>query len=290
MPVQTGSTLKDWVAGWDPDAIHCEETLETAVANALSATLDLPERLVSGESLPLLWHWLYFNAWSPTEELGEDGHPATGWSLPPIPSRRRMFASSTVKVAEPLVVGERAVKSSSVISITSKCGRTGELLFVTVRSEYSQHGRSRLVEDQTVAYRSGSDSGIEPRHSDDFLGDDAEPWSHEPRLTTATLFRFSSVTANTHRIHYDERYAREVEKYPSLVVQGPLLAMYMADLATRRSGKAVSLFTFRATRPVFLGDLIRIEGRPNTSACSSADLRVSTGPNTVHATASVEFR
>ncbi|WP_407727569.1 MaoC family dehydratase N-terminal domain-containing protein (plasmid) [Rhodococcoides fascians] len=290
MPLASESTLAEYVDGWEPGVERREDILHPGAANALAATLDFHGGLVAGTALPLLWHWAYFLDWPPTKDLGEDGHPAHGQFLPPIPSRRRMFAGGTVTVIEPLVLGERAVKTSSVGSVVPKKGRTGGLLFVTVRSEYSQDGHPKLIEEQNLVYRNANSAGAAPQRTSGSLGDLDAPWSAEPQPTPATLFRFSAATANAHRIHYDERYARDVEHYPALVVHGPLLAMYMADLATSRSGKAASSFSFRLSRPVFLGDRIRIEGRADGVDCSSADLRVSTGPTTVHATSRIEFQ
>jgi 3-methylfumaryl-CoA hydratase len=279
-------SLAAYIEDWSPPAEDREDDLHPGRAAALAATLDLDESRSPGDALPLLWHWAYFLDWPKTDQLGPDGHPAEGRFLPPIPNRRRMFAGSHVDVAEQLQFGKPTVRHSTVANMVVKRGRSGELLFITVRHEYRQSGRVKLVEEQDLVYRSddGRSAPAAPRAEP--LEPSTAPWQMQPKTSPSLLFRFSAVTGNSHRIHYDKAYASGVEGFPDLVVHGPLLGLYMAELLRANGPEPVAHFGFRLRRPVFVGDAVRVHGTP---VGRTAELAVMSGASSVHATATATF-
>ncbi|TVT50434.1 hypothetical protein FNH05_15955 [Amycolatopsis rhizosphaerae] len=274
--------LGEHLESWRPEPVTTVDDMLPGPVAAMSAVLDQP---IPAGPLPPLWHWLYFLDWPLQRELGEDGHPREGHFLPPIPDRRRMIAGGRLKVREPLELGVEAERVSRLGEVTVKQGSTGEMVFVTVRHEISQGGRLRLVEDQDVVYRSGEDErrkAMLTRSTTEAPAAD-ERWQKELRPDTRLLFRFSALTANAHRIHYDEPYVRDVEGYPGLVVHGPLLVLLMLELVRDRPVRSVA---FRLRRPVFAGEHLRLLGSPGLEG---AGLRVATAREDRHATAEVGF-
>ena len=275
------------IQGWDPEQVLTVDTLDPATAQQLAATLDLPGVFESGSALPPLWQWVYFTEWPPTAELGADGHPLAGHFLPPIPNRRRMFAGGRVTVTVPLTLGVPAERHASVAAIKVKSGRSGELLFVTVRYHYRQHGETALVEEQDIVYRSDSGAATAFTRGTASLGDTEIPWATRHTTTPPLLFRFSALTANAHRIHYDEAYTIGTEGYPGLVVHGPLLAVYMAELVrAQAANRSVRQFEFRLSKPVFVGDAIEVQGTPDGD---TVQLAVISGGGVVHTSATARL-
>ncbi|GAA3208373.1 FAS1-like dehydratase domain-containing protein [Actinocorallia longicatena] len=279
--------LAPHVESWRPEPVTTGEFLSEAPAAALSALLDLPGP-AGGGVLPPLWHWLYFLNWPAQGDLGADGHPGSGGFLPPIPDRQRMFAGGRCEIGEPLRTGETAERISEVAAVEVKRGRTGELLFVTVRSTYLQRGRTCLVEEQDIVYRSGRGAAAHPPELDTTAVPDAdEPWLLPLRADPVLLFRFSALTANAHRIHYDAPYARDVEGYPGLVVHGPLLVLAMLEPVRRdASARPVRSLSYRLRSPAFAGEHLLAAG---TAADGTASLRVVSRREERHATAEVVF-
>jgi 3-methylfumaryl-CoA hydratase len=221
------------------------EVLAPEHAEGLAGVLDID---VPDTELPPLWHWVYLLDRRPQRDLGPDGHPTSGIPAPPGPGRRRMFAGGRVRTHRQLVLGKEATRESWVASTREKSGRTGPLLFVTVRHEISQDGEVAVVDEQDIVYRT-PDSTLPPgRRPSEAVA------AREPHLVmdvdAALLFRFSALTYNAHRIHYDREYCRQ-EGYDDLVVHGPLQALTMAELF-RRSG--VSLvgreYSYRLVAPM----------------------------------------
>lgn len=274
--------LSDYLDEWNPGPITQTDTLDPVQANRMAQTLDLDEKRGVGDELPLPWQWVYFPDWPATSALGADGHPAHGPFLPPIPDRRRMFAGSHIRVVSPLRLGVETEKNSKVIRVEEKHGRSGQMLFVTVRSEYRQAGEVHSTEEQSIVYRSDHSTARPGVRVETELAPSAARWSSEPTPATATLFRYSALTSNSHRIHYDRSYASDVEGYPDLVVHGPLLATYLADLARIKSGRSLQDFRFRLHRPLFLGDRFRVEADPMNDEVT---MRVVSGAGTEHVTA-----
>ncbi|MFF7708845.1 MaoC family dehydratase N-terminal domain-containing protein [Pseudomonas sp. NPDC007930] len=209
-----------------------------------------------GEALPLLWHWCFFQDAHPEAALGSDGHPARGGFLPPAANRNRMWAGGRLSFIAPLAVGAAAQRRSSVLRIEEKHGRSGALLFVTVLHEYHQHGQLCVREEQDIVYREPTppklDSGAAPG---------AGHWQETIEPSPTLLFRYSAVTFNGHRIHYDYPYTTATEGYPGLVVHGPLIAtLNLRAFCRAHPSKTVRQFAFRGVRPLTLPTPFQVGG------------------------------
>lgn len=284
---KTASQLAQHVESWAPAALTDEDPLSPGPASVMSALLDLPSGAAAGDALPPLWHWFYFLNWPRQDELGADGHPLNGHFLPPVPDRQRMFAGGRCEIIEPLHLGERAERTASLQNVAVKHGRTGEMVFVTQRNEFRQGGRLRLVEELDIVYRSGRSSAKHPASLDFSAPAPADgTWNLDARPDPTLLFRFSALTANAHRIHYDVPYVREEEGYPGIVVHGPLLAVLMLELVRRNSAREVRSLSFRLRSPVFAGEQLVACGTPSDGGAS---LHVATHRDAQHATAEVTF-
>ncbi|MBK9114620.1 MAG: MaoC family dehydratase N-terminal domain-containing protein [Betaproteobacteria bacterium] len=220
---------------------------------ALAATLDRsPERPAPGTALPPLWHWLYFLPLPRQSEIGPDGHAKRGGFLPPVPLPRRMWAGSQFEFHAPLAIGDAVTRTSTIDGVSEKSGRTGALVFVRVRHEIRRDGEAAvaLTEFHDIVYREAAKPGDlapSPRPAPP-----ASAWERRWVPDDVLLFRYSALTFNGHRIHYDRRYVTEVEGYPGLVVHGPLLATLLLDLMRDAlPGVFVARYEFRAIRPVF---------------------------------------
>jgi 3-methylfumaryl-CoA hydratase len=229
---------------------------------ALSATLDRddppPQR---GDPLPPLWHWLYFLPVPRESELGPDGHAKRGGFLPPVPLPRRMFAGDRVQFHRPLRVGEKISRLSRIVDVNLKQGRSGPLVFVVVRHEISDGNGLAVVEEHDIVYRESPKPGDAPTAPQKASSE--ATWTHEIHPDAPLLFRYSALTFNGHRIHYDLRYAMEVEGYPGLLVHGPLIATLLLDLLRRNMPNAnVKSLSFRATRPLFDTAPFSVCGKP----------------------------
>ena len=218
---------------------------------ALSATLDREDaEPADGTVVPPLWHWLYFLPMAPMRDVGPDGHPKRGGFLPPVPLPRRMFAGGRFEFHHPLKIGERISRTSRITDVSGKEGRSGTLVFVTVRHEISNSAGVALSEEHDIVYRENprTDAPV-PKPTPAPAG---ETFSREIVPDPVLLFRYSALTFNSHRIHYDRSYATEVEGYPGLIVHGPLIATLLVDLLRRSLPDAkISRFSFRAVRPLF---------------------------------------
>ncbi len=231
---------------------------------AFSALLDLPRSAAgAGDPLPPLWHWLYFLDRPRRSELGEDGHPAHGHFLPPMPDRRRMIAGGRLEVRAPMRVGDRIERRSELVAAQPKSGRSGAMLFVTVRHEFRRGDELLAVEEQDVVYRSQPGGRPRPLAPREPAPEPASRWRIELPTDPALLFRFSALTYNTHRIHYDQPYATGVEGYPGLVVHGPLLALLLLEIPRRElPGRTVTAFDFRLARTRLPRTRLLLDRRP----------------------------
>jgi 3-methylfumaryl-CoA hydratase len=233
---------------------------------ALTATLDHPPVIVeAGTVLPPLWHWLYFLPMHRQSEIGPDGHAKRGGFLPPVPLPRRMWAGSQFEFHAPIRVGDRVERTSTIDDVTAKEGRTGPLVFVKVRHEIRCNGAAEpaLIEFHDIVYREAqgaNDAAPAPQPAP------ADPaWQRRIVPDDVLLFRYSALTFNGHRIHYDRRYVTEVEGYPGLVVHGPLIATLLLDLLRReRPDAEVASFRFKAVRPTFDLHAFHVNGRPQS--------------------------
>jgi 3-methylfumaryl-CoA hydratase len=259
-------TLDDIAAlqAWQGRSETLHDDITAAPVRALSATLDRDDpEAAAGTRVPELWHWLYFLPHHRQSEIGADGHARRGGFLPPVPLPRRMWAGGRLawEPANPLRVGEAATRTSTIVSVTHKVGRSGELVFVLVRHEVRNGRGLALTEEHDIVYRAAATPAEVPPPPTSAPGDAA--FSREVVPDDVLLFRYSALTFNGHRIHYDRRYVTEVEGYPGLIVHGPLIATLLVDLVRReRPGTTLSRFEFRALRPTF--DLARfsVRGRP----------------------------
>jgi 3-methylfumaryl-CoA hydratase len=227
------------------------DSISPAPLRALAATLDRDDPLpCSGDEVPPCWHWLFFLPTPLQSEIGFDGHPRRGGYLPPVPLARRMWAGSRLRWNGPLRVGGSYTRSSRIVSVDCKAGQTGPLVFVKVRHEIADESGLVLSEDQDIVYRDPPKAGDTASAGDAATAPHA--WSREVHTDPVLLLRYSALTFNGHRIHYDRGYATGQEGYPGLVVHGPLLATLLLDLLRRNVPDArVTDFTFRAVRPTF---------------------------------------
>ncbi len=239
--------FQQWVGRTETRKDH----ITTAPIAALSATLDRDDHPPElGDPLPDLWHWLYFLPIAKQSEIGPDGHPIRGGFLPPVALPRRMWAGSRLEFLHPLRVGDDITRVSRIQSVKEKSGRAGALVFVTVRHEISNRDGLAIVDEHDIVFR---DHALPGEHA---LTPPAAPsdqmWERVIRPNDVLLFRYSALTFNGHRIHYDRRYSTEVEGYPGLVVHGPLIATLLLDLLRCNVPSArISKFSFRAVSPLF---------------------------------------
>ena len=251
-------SLTDWIGKTETR----QDVVSRGPVAALSATLDREDpEPQPGDPLPLLWHWLFFLDRHRASELGPDGHARRGGLLPPIPLPRRMWAGSRFEFHHPLRVGDQMTRETRVIDIKEKSGRSGPLVFVVVRHEISNAGGVAISEEHDIVYRDHG-PGAPPQAAPS----DAA-WERTIQPDDVLLFRYSALTFNAHRIHYDRRYATEVEGYPGLVVHGPLIATLLMDLLRRNQPSAnVARFSFRAVSPLFDTGPFVVCGRPEGNA------------------------
>jgi 3-methylfumaryl-CoA hydratase len=249
---------------WQGRSETLADEITAAPVRALSATLDREDPAPApGSRLPELWHWLYFLPHHRQSEIGPDGHAKRGGFLPPVPLPRRMWAGGRLnwEAGNPLVVGDAVERTSTIASVSHKTGRSGELVFVLVRHEVHNARGLALTEEHDIVYRAAPAPGEAPATPTPAPKDAA--FGRELTPDDVLLFRYSALTFNGHRIHYDRRYVTEVEGYPGLIVHGPLIATLLVDLLRReKPGASLARFEFRALRPVFDGTRLRLHGRP----------------------------
>jgi len=232
-------------------------------ARLLQATLDRDDRAFrDGDPLPILWHWLYFPPTIRQSRLGEDGHTHDSGLLPVVPALpRRMWAGSRLRSEKPLRIGDRLARRSTLVSLEPKIGRSGRLLFVALRHELTGSSGGSVVEEQFLVFREPHRAGV-PRPA---AAPAPRPAEFERTVvpTPPLLFRFSALTFNGHRIHYDHPYATEVEGYEGLVVHGPLIAVLMLDFAERtRPERRIAGFAFQAHRPAVVPHPLAVKANP----------------------------
>lgn len=250
----------DNFASWVGRTEESSDQLTSTPLRLMFAALDAPATTPLPRTLPPLWHWLYFLPGERQSNIGPDGHPRRGGFLPPIPQPRRMWAGGRLTFLQPLAVGAPVQRVSLIKSILSKSGRSGQLVFVTVQHEIFNGKTVAIREEQDIVYR-----------------DAPAPGSHAPEPTPAPtdahfsrtvtpdpvlLMRYSAMTFNGHRIHYDRPYAINEEGYPGLVVHGPLIAtLLMEELRRMYPEKSINSFEFKAVSPLFDTDPFKVSGR-----------------------------
>jgi len=232
--------------GWIGRSETVTDQITPFQSNALAATLNRDETYGAGAELPPLWHWMHFLPLFRLDAAGYDGHSGLGGFLPPVPLPRRMWAGSRLRFLAPLTVGETVTKTSTVTRVDHKAGRSGDLVFVTVGHSYD----ARITEEHDIVYRDVADPAAPVAVP--VAAPDASDFSRDIAPDPVLLFRYSALTFNGHRIHYDQPFCTGTEGYPGLVVHGPLLATLLLDLLRRQMPAAVvTEFEFRAMAPVF---------------------------------------
>jgi 3-methylfumaryl-CoA hydratase len=261
-PVAAKAPLTDSFEAWiGREEEHDAVVLHSAVA-AMSATLDLPQVPEVNTPLPPGWHWLFFNPCARRCALGVDGHPRRGDFLPPIDLPRRMWAGSRIRYLANLKVGASATRRSRILKVENKTGKSGSLSFLTVQHVISSEGAECISEEQDIVYREATPARTGAAAPPPKPYDGVAKWSRAVNPDTTLLFRYSALTFNGHRIHYDQAYARADEGYPDLVVHGPLTATLLQQFAIEQGGgRKLARFDFRGATPLFVGREFRLEGR-----------------------------
>ena len=195
------------------------------------------------------WHWLYFLPLHRQSEIGPDGHAKRGGFLPPVPLPRRMWAGGRFQFIKPLRVGDAIRRTSQIVDVTMKDGRSGALVFVLVRHHIGNADGVAIVEEHDIVYRGLPPAGEAPPAPP--KAPDGAVWKRGIEPDDVLLFRYSALTFNGHRIHYDRRYVTETEGYPGLIVHGPLIATLLTDLVRRNSTTPMTSFKFKAVSPLF---------------------------------------
>ena len=248
---------------WQGRSETLADDITAAPVRALSATLDRDDAApVAGTRLPELWHWLYFLPHHRQSEIGEDGHARRGGFLPPVPLPRRMWAGGRLRweAGNPLRVGDKVERTSTIASVTHKAGRTGELVFVLVRHEVRNERGLALTEEHDIVYRAAAQPGDAvppptPAPKDAAFSRDIAP-------DDVLLFRYSALTFNGHRIHYDWPYVTEAEGYPGLVVHGPLIGTLNLRAFCRANPAArLRRYAYRGLRPLISPEPFAVGGR-----------------------------
>jgi 3-methylfumaryl-CoA hydratase len=260
--VENLARYRDWIGRTDVR----RDVVTAAPLVSLSALLDRDDAPpAEGDAAPPLAHWLYFLPNYRQSEAGPDGHALTGSFLPPAPLPRRMWAGSRIRFLKPLRVGAKVTRTSKIADVVPKEGRSGALLFITVRHEIADGAGTVIVDEHDIVMRGETTLASAPKPAPT-----GEQWRREIRPDPVLLFRYSAVTFNSHRIHYDQPYVTQVEGYPGLVVHGPLIATLLVDLLRRNRPEAtLAAYSFRAMRPLYDTASFATCGSPDDAARSA---------------------
>ncbi len=237
--------------------------MDPARAQALHATLERPGAPpAAGDPLPPLWHWIYFWSIAPMADLGSDGHLALGSFLPPMDLPRRMWAGSRFTFHRSPILAAPAERRSTIADVVLKDGRSGPLAFVTVQHRLSDGDGLCVEEEQDLVFRSAQKPGADPAPPKP-VPSDAPAWSRRVTPDPVLLFRYSALTFNGHRIHYDRGFACDSEGYPGLIVQGPLLGLLMCQLGLDEDKpRRPASYRFRLSQPIFAHQVLIVAGSP----------------------------
>ena len=238
--------LREWIGREQ----HDEEVLSPTLVRQFNATFDRRSGVETGDAAPLLIHFCLTQPISPSAALGPDGHPVRGGFLPPVPLPRRMWAGGAFQFHSDICIGDTVSRHSVIKEVTLKQGRTGPLCFVTVEHEISSNGRAALSERQDIVYREATPTGQVGTRTPP---KPAPKGTHRKVIEPSAplLFRYSAMTFNGHRIHYDKPYVTKVEGYPGLIVHGPMQATLLCQMAADLRGASPSSFEFRSLSPLF---------------------------------------
>jgi 3-methylfumaryl-CoA hydratase len=234
----------------------------------IASLLDIDSSFPPGTPIPPHWYAMFFPEIAPQSQLGADGHPRRGDFLPPVPLPRRMFAGRRVRFLGPLHVGDSAEKTSTITAVTPKTGRSGRMVFVTILHRIAVDGRIAVEEEQDVVYRDHPAPGA-PTPAPTPVPDGAT-WSSTVLPDTRMLFRYSAITWNTHRIHYDADYTRAEEGYPALVVNGGLTLLLLLEAAIAAAARPLAGLSVRNIAPLFAGSPVTLAGDGQRAWAASA--------------------
>ena len=258
----------DHLRGWVGKTESRTDTVTAWPAAALAATLDRDDPAPqTGDELPPAWHWLYFLDTQRESELGPDGHPKRGGFMPPVPLPRRMWAGGRIEFVQPLRIGQIIRRDSEIISVEAKHGRSGSLVFVTVRHTISADGAVAVREEHDIVYRDAASPGEAPAQGKPAPASPA--WQRSLIGDPVLLFRYSALIFNAHRIHYDIDYVKNEEHYPGLIVHGPLQTTLLLDLCRRHASRPVKTLDYRALHPVFHTERFTVNGNPGADGSSA---------------------
>lgn len=281
--------MADDLSAWVGRTETQTDTLTARQARLMAATLDYPadaaEQVLAGGTVPPLWHWMGFLPDAPMSGLGPDGHPRRGGFLPPVPLERRMWAGGRLRFHSPDAPLDAPLsRHSEILSVTEKQGGAGRLVFVTVRHRLSGPGGLALEEEHDIVYVAIPEVFTPPPPRP---APEAPTWAEDVPIDPVRLFRYSALTFNGHRIHYDMDYTREVEKYPGLVVHGPLQATLLMEAARRQTpARRPARFGFRGVRPLFHFETLRVQGHASPDG---ADLYAVNGDGLVTMQARIDW-
>lgn len=249
-------------ADWIGRSSTVDDEVTLPAVRRMAAMLDLdPQSFDHGSAIPPHWYSMFFTPNARRSQIGHDGHPRKGDFLPPIPLPRRMFVGRKVVFPGTLRVGDRASKRSEIVGITQKQGRSGTLVFLAVRHTIAVEGRPAVVEQQEVVYRDAPDG--ESRPAPAAAVPSGAAWSATYAMDPVLVFRYSALTWNGHRIHYDADYARREEGYPGCVMNGALtLHLVIEEALARAGGRRLSGLSARLVKPLFVGGQLTVAGSP----------------------------
>jgi 3-methylfumaryl-CoA hydratase len=273
--------LRQWIGRKDATT----DEVTAWPVKAMTATLDRDDPLPAcGESIPIGWHWFYFLDAKRASAIGSDGHPQRGGFLPPVPLPRRMWAGGRIEFRRALRMGEPLRRESEILSVEPKQGKTGNLVFVTVRHTIHASGEITTIEEQDIVFREAAKPGDPAPPGRPAAANPA--WTRSMVADPVLLFRFSALTFNGHRIHYDVPYATGDEHYAALIVHGPLQATLLLDLCRRNSTRSITYFEHRAMSPVFNTETFTVNGNPTADG---ADLWTANSKGNVGMMTKVRF-
>jgi 3-methylfumaryl-CoA hydratase len=251
-------SIKDWLGRTRRD----EDEITLSAVQRLAATLDQdPAAFRRGGEMPESWYAILFAPIARESTLQPDGHLLTGDFLPPLHGTRRMFAGRRTRFIAPLKIGDKVTRVSTVTRTEPKTGRTGPFTLVTVMHEISGPSGLALTEEQDIVYRAAVEAGTVAAQKEAAPATDKPTWSTPIELDPVLLFRYSALTFNAHRIHYDLPYARDVEGYPALVMNGGLTALLLIETARPHLPRPIAAYAARAISPLFVGQRVAFNGR-----------------------------
>ena len=282
MEINTDISYGDWT----PSVETVTETIDLTQVQKFAGVLDLDETVFEdGAALPPMWHWLFFLHRAPTAQIGPDGHPRRGGFFPPVELQRRMFAGEQTKFHTPLRIGQPATRSGTITRLDEKEGRSGRMVLASANYRIEQASTLCVEDTHDIVYIAGG--GASPAPGPDSYTPPNGAWHRAVKADPVLLFRFSALSFNSHRIHYDADYAQNEEGYPGLVVHGPLIAMLLAELARANVDAPMTEFTFRGRAPIFEPWPFHLVGQPSESG--SAELQAVRNDATVAMTATAQF-